>query len=254
MVTTLTSVNASAPQETPVLTSDRAKVTPKLPHLWVTDIIAAQSLEALGTFAGVFSPDTPPTDAVGQHILCFDPHTPELIRKAIAYELINQGCQVSVCQLGVTNYQPLEWYLTEVSVPEVAVHIITQEIDWKDWVKGLDTRLDLEEASDLAKLALSKIQDNKKRTVELDRLRRRSEMSSYDWNKYISNLEAEIHATVDANKVQKRHERVRLELQSLLKEVDPLKALDGKNLLLSGTGISSLKLSSSSNTLTKALS
>jgi hypothetical protein len=213
----------SNPEQTSVLTSDRAKVTPKLPHLWVTNIIAAQPLVALGTFAGVFSPETPPTDAVGQHILCLDPDTPELIWKAIAYELINQGCQVSVCQLGVTNYQPLEWYLAEVPVPEVAVHIITQEIDWKDWVKGLGSPLDLEDALNLAKLAFSKIQDNKKRTIELDRLRRRCNVSSYDWNQYIRNLEAEIHAAVDTKTAADADERLKLELKSLLKESDKIK-------------------------------
>jgi KaiC/GvpD/RAD55 family RecA-like ATPase len=214
--------STSNPEQTTVLTSDRAKVTPKLPHLWVTDIIAAQPLVALGTFAGVFSPETPPTDAVGQHILCLDPDTPELIWKAIAYELINQGCQVSVCQLGVTNYQPLEWYLTEATVPETAIHIVTHEIDWKDWVKGLDNSLDLEDALNLAKLAFSKIQDNKKRTIELDRLRRRCNVSSYDWNQYIRNLEAEIHSAVAG----KTTDQKRLELQAIAQEKDPYKFTD----------------------------
>lgn len=198
--------------------SDRAKVTPTLPHLWVTDIIAAQPLVALGTFASVFSPETPPTDAIGQHILCFDPHTPELTWKAIAYELINQGCQVSVCQLGAANYQPLEWYLTEATVSETAIHIVTQEIDWKDWAKGLDSPLDLEDALNLAKLAFSKIQDNKKRTIELDRLRRRCNVSSYDWNQYIRDLEAEIHAAVNRTG---KSDRLKLEIQAWLRVSDP---------------------------------
>jgi DNA replication protein DnaC len=217
MATSLTSINTSTTEQTTALKSDRAKVTPKLPHLWVTNIIAAQPLVALGTFAGVFSPETPPTDAVGQHILCLDPDTPELIWKAIAYELINQGCQVSVCQLGVTNYQPLEWYLTEATVPETAIHIVTQEIDWKDWAKGLDSPLDLEDALNLAKLAFSKIQ-GKERTIELDRLRRRCNVSSYDWNQYIRNLEAEIHSAVNRTG---KSDRLKLEIQAWLRVTDP---------------------------------
>lgn len=175
---------------------DRAKVTPKLPHLWVTDIIAAQPLVALGTFAGVFSLEVPIQEATGDHILCLDPDTPEVEWKTIGYELINQGCQVNVCQLGVTNYQPLEWYLKEVPVPEVAVHIITQETTWKDWVKRLDTPLQLEEALDLAELAFLKIQDNKQRNVELERLRVRLGMNEFRWDKKLEEIKANLERTL----------------------------------------------------------
>lgn len=208
------SFKASAPEQTPALTGDRPKVTPTLSYLWVTDIIAAQPLIDLGGFTGVFSPEVPGYSEPGHHILCLDPDTPELGWKAIAYELINKGCQVSVCQLGATNYQPLQWYLEDgTPVQEVAMHIALHKIDWKDWVKGLDSPLEPEEVEGLAKLVLIKLQDNEKRN-ELHKLRRRSEMSSYDWNQYIRSLEAEIHAAIDKTE---KVRRINLEIQSWLR-------------------------------------
>jgi hypothetical protein len=209
-------VNSSDRQKS--FQSDRAKVTPTLPYLWVTDIIAAQPLAAPGLFAGIFSPEVPGNES-GHHILSLDPDTPELVWKAIAYELINQGCQVSVCQLGTVNVQPLQWYLEDgAPAQEVAMHIAVHKIDWQDWVKELDTPLDLEAALSLAKLALSKIQENRKRTVELDRLRRRCDVSSFDWNHYIRDLEAEIHAAVDR---RGKSDRLKLEIQAWLRVSDP---------------------------------
>jgi hypothetical protein len=99
-----------------------------------------------------------------------------------------------------------------------------------------ETRLELEDALELASDTLQAFYageiTSKRRNIDLEKLRRRCAVdSSFKWDKYIADLEAEIHAAVDAKKAQNRHERVRLELQALLKEVDPLKALDGKKFI-----------------------
>ncbi len=155
IATTLTSVNTSATEQTPVLTSDRQnsfsndRDRASLPYLWVTDSAAAKPLAELRMFAGICSPATP-NYKLGHHILCLDPDTPELTWKTIAYNLINEGSEVSVCQLGTTNPQPLEWYLGDIPPHETAVHIIMSLVPWQDWQKGLDSKLDTEEARELA--------------------------------------------------------------------------------------------------------
>jgi predicted P-loop ATPase len=222
--------------------SDRAKVTPKLPHLWVTDIIAAQPLEEQGTFAGIFSSeDVVPTDAQGEHILCLDPDTtPEVEWKMIAYELIKQGCRVRVCELS----DCLESYLKKNPAADVAVHIVAQEIRWEDWARQFDTRLDLVEALGLAELVLLNIQ-GKQQSGELNRLRLRvagsREMSEYTWGKEIEKLKANLermlalpasNRSTQSSRYKKRYQAVKelwdgkLRLNTLKQQVE----LDGEPL------------------------
>lgn len=61
------------------------------------------------------------------------------------------------------------------------------------------------------------------RNIELEELRKRCNVSSFDWNKYIRDLEVEIHAAVDGT--TDPDERLRLELKALAKEDDPVKRL-----------------------------
>lgn len=100
------------------------------------------------------------------------------------------------------------------------------------WQKTISQMpLELEDALAMAGDILVTKKSQTQANIELDSLRQRCNMTSYDWNRYIENLEAEIHAAVDGKKAQERHERVRLELSALLKETDPLKALDAKKFI-----------------------
>ncbi|MEG3879322.1 AAA family ATPase, partial [Microcoleus sp. herbarium7] len=102
----------------------------------------------------------------------------------------------------------------------------------EQWLKSrADKPLDLQEALAIASDILVAKKPQTQVNIELDVLMRRCNVSSFDWNKYIADLEAEIHAAVDGKKAQERHERVRLELSALLKETDPLKALDAKKFI-----------------------
>lgn len=116
------------------------------------------------------------------------------------------------------------------------VEVVLQALPLEDWHQGLrDEPLELGDALDIARDTLTSLQAGEisfsRKNIELEELRQRCKMSPFDWNRFIADLEAEIHAAVDTKKAQNRHERVRLELQALLKEVDPLKALDTKKFI-----------------------
>jgi KaiC/GvpD/RAD55 family RecA-like ATPase len=83
--------------------------------------------------------------------------------------------------------------------------------------------LSLADALDMAEDILTDSTiSSKRRNIELEELRGRCGMASFDWNRYIKNLEAEIHAAVD-EKTGDPDERLKLELKELLKEADPIK-------------------------------
>lgn len=108
---------------------------------------------------------------------------------------------------------------------ESFVTLMMGAIPPEKWLKSkADEPLDLEDALAIAGDILVAKKPQTQVNIELDVLRRRCEVSSFDWNKYIANLEAEIHAAVDG-KVTDPDERLRLELKALLKETDPIKSM-----------------------------
>jgi predicted P-loop ATPase len=161
------------------------------PTLWVTDTQAATSLE----FFQIATPADNPKELTKSkhHILCFDPDTKEHLFHQKAIALLDAGCRVDV--------MPLENHLTDFifGVGRDATPILlTSALPYETWAKGLENSpLRLEQALELAAFwkmsALTKLQIS----VELEALRKRASMSSYDWNKFIRQIEEEIHAAVD---------------------------------------------------------
>ncbi len=92
----------------------------------------------------------------------------------------------------------------------------------EQWLKSrADQPLDLQDALAIARDILVAKKSQTQANIELEDLRRRCNVSSFDWNRYIKDLEAEIHAAVDG-KVLDSKERLRLDVKALLKETDPI--------------------------------
>jgi hypothetical protein len=91
----------------------------------------------------------------------------------------------------------------------------------ENWLKSqAELSLSLRAALDIAQdILCDDAISTKDRNIELEELRGRCEtVSSFDWNKYIADLEAEIHAAV--NKTGKS-DRLKLEIQAWLRVSDP---------------------------------
>jgi hypothetical protein len=177
--------------------------TETLPHVWVSNLITGQSLAS--HFTRLYSPAVPPKGIpVGHHILSLDPDTPEAIWKSIAYDLLNVGCIVCISQIGEFAKQPLEWYLADLPSSDVAMHLLTSQVDWVEWVEALsETPLTLREALELAELALVKLNDIEQLNIELDSLRRRAKVSEYKWDKqYLVQLRAKLEKTLSLPSAQ----------------------------------------------------
>lgn len=222
----LTAINPSLIANQSQQTSDRAS---SLPHLWVSNIIAAQSLAPC--FEGIFSPEVPATNPRGHHILCLDPDTPERLWRAIAHKLISAGCEVSVCEVGFVNNQPLEWYLADTPIQDVALHIITQDIPYSYWLESLnDKPLPIERAVELAEDILKLEPDEERCNVALEVLRRRVGMSEYNWDKkHIDHIRARLEKSLTAPNAPESldpTERKRLELKEIAQERDTYKYID----------------------------
>jgi Fe2+ or Zn2+ uptake regulation protein len=194
----------------------------------VSNIIAAQSLAPC--FEGIFSPEVPATNPRGHHILSLDPDTPERVWRAIAHKLISAGCEVSVCEVGSFSNQPLEWYLADTPIQEVALHIITQDIPYSYWLESLnDKSLPIKEAVVLAEDIYKLEPDSPERNIALDTLGRRAGVSEYNWDKkYLdgirARLESAYNAAVDgAEQPVTIEDRLTLEIKALLQEHIPAK-------------------------------
>jgi hypothetical protein len=179
-----------------VLESDNSGKQSNLPSVWVTDFLAGEQLG--GYFSTICSPDVPAVDPKGLQILSFDPDTPEKIWRETAYSLLNAGCPVSVKKVGDVSKEPLEWWIGNASAKNVAFEILYNHIPFSDWEDSLaDIPLSLREALELAKLVLTKLGDGKEATIALDALRRRADVSSFDWNKkYLPEIRAELEKSL----------------------------------------------------------
>ena len=107
------------------------------------------------------------------------------------------------------------------SVTEMFMAAATCTFD--HWQKTISqTPLELEKALEIAGDTLTDTLSKTQRNIELEELRGRCGVSSFDWNRYIKDLEAEIHAAV----AEKSTDRKRLELQAIAQEKDPYKFTD----------------------------
>jgi archaellum biogenesis ATPase FlaH len=94
--------------------------------------------------------------------------------------------------------------------------------DWLRLMKG--ESLEFPEAQGIARDALQSLHvgeiSQSQWNIEKEELRQRCGLSGFDWNKYIADLEAEIHAAVDGLPASPA-ERLKLELSAYLRVTDP---------------------------------
>jgi hypothetical protein len=198
----------------------------KLPHLVVSDILAAAPL--ISYFAAVYTPDALPANPQGHYIISLDPDTPERLWRAIAHKLMSAGCEVSICEVGFVNNQPLEWYLGHTPIQQAVQYIITQDIPYVYWLESLnDKGLPIREAVEIAEDILKLEPDSPKRNIALEVLRRRTGVSEWSWDrKYLDSIRAKLEQSFtlgsSKTKISDTKERLRLDILALLKEDDPI--------------------------------
>jgi hypothetical protein len=216
-------IAASTPGANSNCSGDRAHST-AVPYLWVSDVIAAQPL--LPLFHGVFSLDTAPEQIPqGRHIICLDPSNnadAEAQTKAIAYKLMAAGCEIGVHELHV---HPLAWLCRDWrEASELTLTINEFHRPYREWAAAIEYGLKIDEALALAKLAIQELTQKTQltqRNIELESLRVRcNNMFEKRWEKFIRDLEAEIHAAANAKGTGTSGDRKRLELKAIDQERD----------------------------------
>lgn len=89
------------------------------------------------------------------------------------------------------------------------VEVVLQALPLEDWYQGLrDEPIELKDAQDIARDALLSIQakeiSKNQWNIEKEELKRRlRNVSAFDWNQYIRDLEEEIHAAVNSRNARK---------------------------------------------------
>jgi hypothetical protein len=103
---------------------------------------------------------------------------------------------------------------------ETSMQILLKGQPVERWVEVTkDQPLSLSDALNMAEdIVADSAISSKQRNIELEELRGRCGVTSFDWNRYIQGLEREIHATVDK---KGKSERIKLEIQAWLRIVDP---------------------------------
>lgn len=188
--------------------SDRLSLNP---ILWVDD---KEGLSHTEKHFKLLTPNDKPEP--GQHIIALSSERD--IKRVI--RAVEQENIIGVVPAHIAFYSPVDIFKAACN----------QRVElWLETINSMS--LELKDALALASDILSTKKSSTQATIELEDLRKRCQVSEFNWNKFITDLEAEIHASVNGKKAQERHERVRLELTALLKEVDPLKALDTKKFI-----------------------
>ena len=107
-----------------------------------------------------------------------------------------------------------------------AMMILQQKLSYAEWLDEIkETPLSLEDAVAIATDILSFQPESVERTIELDTLGRRAKVSDYKWSKdYLAAIKAQLEKSLNLPSSEKKSakERLRLDIQALLKETDVL--------------------------------
>jgi AAA domain len=203
--------------KTPTTNRTNELVKSDRPILWVSKDDLTDAEAVLSTHFQVLTPENPVQSSLYQIIAL---QSERDIRRLIPQiQAQDPEAEVKVYQLETS----IACFLTFQGQPFAG--LMMGSIDPEQWLKSrADEPLELQEALAIAGDILATKKSQTPANIELDVLRRRCNVSSFDWNRYIKDLEAEIHAAVDG-KVIDPDERLRLDLQVLLKETDPIKSM-----------------------------
>lgn len=181
-----------------------------IPQLWV------DSLDYLGDVPKHFNTKLPDSEpGQGDHIIALGEERDirRLVRKIQRLSSVN------------IKILPPEQLLFDV------VSIAIKGVPLDTWYQlRKDSPIELEEGLKIAADILQAFSDSEvnstQKNLELEALRRRCDVNSFDWNKYIADLEKDIHAAVDGKGKTDPAERKRLELKAIAQERDPYKFTD----------------------------
>jgi hypothetical protein len=184
--------------------------------LWTSEPIAAQCLSQVFQIA-IASDDLKP----GNHIIALEDELQirQLYRKIQSIE----GTQIQIYQLE----SPIENFLAGIG-EDAAPMIGLGAIPYEQWLKSLrDTSLELEDAVAIARDILKSEPDSPERNIALDILRRRADVSEYNWDKkYLDSIRVHLESALALPTEIDPTERKRLELKALSQERDPDKLTD----------------------------
>jgi KaiC/GvpD/RAD55 family RecA-like ATPase len=207
----------SAPGETSnQQKSDRASIDPTLWVSRIDDLIAAQDLSQLFRLVPTSCKPSEVAKTGERHIVI---NTDERITWAIALALESLGCQVDIF-----TETALSDLVFSAGINNAAIIILDVAKPFKNWQRELiDQAIDLENAIDVARVWMTNNRRKLEVNLALENLRKRADVSSFDWNRYIRQLEEEIHSAVDGK--TDPDERLKLDLKALSKETDPIKRM-----------------------------
>ena len=205
-----------------MITSTTAIATP---NLWVPSLLAAHHLSPM--FQLMEHKQVKEEIVSGEHYIVALENTPESTIKAIAWRILRAGFPCSVYSL--SSSLPLEYLAPDsTTARELTVQIFQHALPFDDWRAAKDHHsLDLYKAADLASLAIALLPESKK-LVELGTLRKRSDQSSYDWNKLMHSLEKEFQLELSKRGIILQSgddEQFQLDLLNFLKETDEVRKL-----------------------------
>jgi hypothetical protein len=221
MPPTTSSVQQSTEQSTNQSTKS------EIPQLWVSD---PKTIKLVLPWFEVVSPSDEP--APGAHYIATDE---EADARALYYRIkaIDPNANIYLLPLD----EPFNiWLYRQENLLEATV---CNSWPYEKWNRDRNEKqLSIIEAKIIVEALLTQPLSSIERTIEFESLRKRCGMSGFDWNKFIANLEAEIHAAVDGQ-ANDPDQRLQLELQALLKEIDPIKFIRKKQSLSQRYGIRS---------------
>lgn len=193
----------------------------KHPYLVVKNSNLLVEVPLVGNMTTMIYGNTAPDDA--QLYLIDDSETSEI-------EIRKYGYAYPDCRIYGFN-QPLENLLNESSVKEIWMQILDYSQTFPDWSKRCDSQeLSVKDAVAIAKIVYQYLKGSELKT-ELETLRSRCKMGSFDWNKLMADLEAEFQQELErrgltVNPVtQDLDEKLKLDLLALLQESDPIKKI-----------------------------
>jgi KaiC/GvpD/RAD55 family RecA-like ATPase len=185
--------------------SDRATVTPSLPILWL------DSIDGCDRHANDFQLLTFNDEAIpgGYHVIALNSERD--IRRSLR--------KLQAVKADIRGIYP-----GELVAFSTAIDILVKGVYPEAWLAATKQNpLTPEEALNIASDILEDTTIRRtQKNIELEELRGRCGVSSFDWNRFIQNLEQEIHTAVD----EKTTDRKRLELQAIAQEKDPYKFTD----------------------------
>ena len=195
-----------------------------LPTLWVADVFKARHLAQLFNLSE-YSQAACEIGA-GEHYILFDSGTTEAVVKGIAWRIRAAGGN---CYLHrINNF--LENLVSDAATArELTIQIIEFAQDYEKWRTQQDEQpLTTRIASEVAKVAIALLSGSE-RSIELGMLGERCKQSSYTWSKLVGNLEQEFKLELERRRGENKTERLKMELQLLLKESDPITRIFKRN-------------------------